>query len=314
MSVYNDYFQCYYNKDPTQILRKSVDDKWGLHLNITGNCKIKSFKEEVLNSCELMYDAFKIYTSKLNLFFSGGMDSECMLRCFTELKIPVNPVIIIHCGEESAPEAQQALRICKELSLVPTIINIDLSKLFGAGVCHDIGEKYRTKELAMVELLYVMEKLQEPSILCDDIQLFYHSSSKNKLSKSETNYQQWFYSIREDHDGVFDRFEYITGIPVFSDTYKFTKESWAAMLMTPVIQDIVLNKRGKASGKSSKNKMMSAEFGAEWREKTAVFSSGNILRITRALHKDLGELIPVSNTHTIEYFKLLSLLGAYESI
>lgn len=58
---------------------------------------------------------------KLAVAFSGGMDSEYIVRKFHSLKIPILP-IIVSCRNPS--EERHALNVCKELKIVPKVIQL----------------------------------------------------------------------------------------------------------------------------------------------------------------------------------------------
>lgn len=308
--VHEEYYKCYYNNDPLQHIRSDIYDKWEPHfINLRRGRQVLSLKQETLLSCSLMYDAFSSYTPKLNVFFSGGMDSECLLRCFHQSKFPVTPIIIRHVHAQRAEETVNALKVCEELNLHPTIFNLNLPRLCASGKLHDLGLKYQTARLGQLELIYVLDLLQEPSILADDIQLVYMSPPEGLLTRNETEYQQWLYEVREDEDGLYNRYEHLSGIPTIADSFRYTPHNWAALILAPHIKDIVLNNKGKASSLSTKNFMMSKEFAVPFRKKTNVFGSGHHYRIAQSLQEDLEERLFPFNTTRIPYLKLLEILG-----
>jgi hypothetical protein len=308
--VHNNYYSCYYNNNPGQLIRENLFDKWRVHFddNITVSHELKTLKQETLRTCELVYNALKEYTPKLNLFFSGGTDSECMLKCFVELKIPVNPIIIVHEHYPFSDETKVALYICNALNITPQIMNLNLHQLYATGTCHSLGMKYQTARMGMIELIYALEQIGEPGIIVDDITMNYRSSPGNLINKDETSKQQWFYEIKEDVDGLFDRYEFLTGIPVVADPFKYTPENWAALISAPNIKDIVFNERGKTSSNTTKNIMMSREFQIAYREKTNIFSTGHYKNITNRLVKDLSPLVFPAQIDSLEYSKLLQTL------
>lgn len=308
--VHNNYYTCYFNNDPSQMLRQSVDDKYCINFSVEPyDRKIKSFKEETLLTCELIYDRFKPITEKLNLLFSGGMDSECFLKCICELKIPVNPIIIVHKHIPNSPETINAKLVCEKLNLSPTIYHLDLHKIYKSNKFHELGLKYQTARLGQTELLYVIESIAEPIISVDDIQMVRQSSSQNLLRKNETDYTEWFYTIREDQDGLYDRFYRVTGIPVIQDPFKYTPQNWAAMITTHHIKELVKNHQGKASSATTKNKMMSKEFSTPNRIKTNVFEFGIHRGITNKLQRELNYTLFPPQIIKLEYFSLLNKLG-----
>jgi hypothetical protein len=287
-----------------------LHDKWGVHFNIidTENRPIKSFKDELLYSCELMYDDFKKHTPILNVFFSGGTDSECLVRCFHKMKIPINPLIIKHKQWPYASETVIALDVCSELGITPTIFELDLIHLFDVGILHNLALKYQTRFIAMLELLYIMEHITEPTILGDEVKLIYITPQEKLFTREETDHHKWFFYIEEDLDGVYDRFQHLSGIPMIADSFRYTPQSWAAMILTPEMKDMVFNDRVKASGMSTKNIMMSREFGVKYRKKTNVFEDGPYRFIRSQLVNDITpKLFPFGMLY-LEYRELLDIL------
>lgn len=65
--------------------------------------------------------------SNLYLAFSGGMDSEFVLRCFNRNNITIKPVIV-KCGNPI--EIQYAFKICDELKIEPIILEVDEDYLY----------------------------------------------------------------------------------------------------------------------------------------------------------------------------------------
>lgn len=96
---------------------------------------------------------------------------------------------------------------------------------------------------------------------------------------------------------------------MISDSFRYTPACWAAMILTPEMKDIVFNDRKKASGLTTKNLMMSREFGVRYREKTNVFINGGPNQTAR--HKLFSELTSVLYPFRdiyVEYNELLSKL------
>lgn len=307
--IHNDYYRCCFNGDSSQLFRQSPFDKYSIAFSTESKSKkVRSFKDEVLINCEMIYDSFRKYTPKLNLFFSGGTDSECFLRCLHELKIPVKPIIIKHKHTPNTEETINAQAVCEELSITPIVLTLDLFELYDSGILHDLGLKYQTSRMGQLELIHCLERINEPCITVDDIQMTYQASPKNLLRTHDTTLMQWFYNIREDEDGLYDRYTALTGIPVITDPFKFTPTSWAALILTKDIRDIVLNYRFKSTAYSTKNKMMSREFGVRERVKTSVFVSGVYKTVTNKLYRDLTARLYTPQVIKLEYYALLNLL------
>ena len=101
--------------------------KFEFHFNQTINRPLKSHKEELLENTRAIRDSFN---EPFDLLFSGGLDSEIILRCHHALKIPINVFIFKYENDYNYHDVRHALRICEELNVTPTIIDFDLAKFF----------------------------------------------------------------------------------------------------------------------------------------------------------------------------------------
>lgn len=76
-------------------------------------------KVDFNTACE--ESAVEIYQKYKTLYlaFSGGMDSDYILRIFHRLKIPITPIIVCYGNEK---ENEYAYKTCKELKINPVVI------------------------------------------------------------------------------------------------------------------------------------------------------------------------------------------------
>jgi hypothetical protein len=82
-----------------------------------------SFTNATYYTCELIASRY----SNLYVAFSGGLDSEYIVRAFHRLQVPFIPVIVPFSNEK---ESSYALSVCKELNLNPVVIDTDEEKFF----------------------------------------------------------------------------------------------------------------------------------------------------------------------------------------
>jgi hypothetical protein len=81
---------------------------------------VGSFEEESKKVCKELYDR---YGNNLYLSFSGGSDSEFILKTFSELDIPITPVIVSCTYNQE--DIKAGINYCKQHNLKPEIIHID---------------------------------------------------------------------------------------------------------------------------------------------------------------------------------------------
>lgn len=100
---------------------------------------LKSHKEELLENTRALRDKF---SEPFDLLFSGGLDSEVILRCHHELKIPINVFTFRYENDYNIKDVNHALRICDELNVKTTIIDFNLKKFFENDAYHCWSNSY----------------------------------------------------------------------------------------------------------------------------------------------------------------------------
>jgi hypothetical protein len=76
-----------------------------------------NFYEMCNNQATELYE----HHDKLYLSYSGGLDSEFVLKVFNDLKLDITPVIVMTPYNDI--ETQYALKFCKERSIIPEIVS-----------------------------------------------------------------------------------------------------------------------------------------------------------------------------------------------
>lgn len=97
--------------------------------------KEKSFDDACNDVCLELYEKYE----NLSLAFSGGMDSEYILRKFHSMNIPILPIIVCCRNPE---EERYAFKICKELKIVPKVIQLseyDFLKYYKKYIYEQLG-------------------------------------------------------------------------------------------------------------------------------------------------------------------------------
>jgi asparagine synthetase B (glutamine-hydrolysing) len=120
----NNWLTWYYN-EVAYGPKTTLDSKFDIKITPTITRQVKSYKEELLTNASLIRDSFN---EPFDLMLSGGVDSEVILRCYLELKIPINVFVFRYENNYNLPDVTHALRICKELNVTPTVIDFNFVK------------------------------------------------------------------------------------------------------------------------------------------------------------------------------------------
>jgi hypothetical protein len=116
-------FNFYYNSDKSQKFRLGPLDHWDVEYPKTKR-PIADFVSECVNAANEL-SAFK----KPLLLFSGGIDSEVMVRSFHEAKVGVDVCIADYQGLNQH-DIEYAFTCCEELKITPIVLNINLEEFW----------------------------------------------------------------------------------------------------------------------------------------------------------------------------------------
>lgn len=95
------------------------------------NCNIKdvgTYKEELLKTATNTLDHFNV--KDLTLCFSGGVDSEVILRTYLEIGHKLNVVIYRYEDNLNAHDIYYAEKVCEQLNVTYKIIDFNLKQFF----------------------------------------------------------------------------------------------------------------------------------------------------------------------------------------
>ena len=120
----NNWYYWYYGDQPP-FSRQSGNLEFRTHFG-KQNKPIKDFKSELLNAAESVLG----FSSKPDLFFSGGVDSELMLRAFQNLKANFNVIIVRYENDYNLYDVSYAVTICSLLNISYKIIDFNLKKFY----------------------------------------------------------------------------------------------------------------------------------------------------------------------------------------
>jgi hypothetical protein len=95
-----------------------------------GKCidPIGTYKEELLKVAQSTIDTFP--NKKMTLLFSGGVDSEVVLRSYLEINHPIDVIIYRYENDYNLYDVSYAITICNMLDVNYKIIDFNLSKFY----------------------------------------------------------------------------------------------------------------------------------------------------------------------------------------
>jgi hypothetical protein len=231
-----------YNDGPEYGPKLTPNAKCKINLKSIVSRPIKSYYEELLDNARLIRDTF---TGELDLLFSGGIDSEIILRVYLELKIPINVYIFKYENDYNYIEFNLAVKICEELSVTPTIIDFQLQKFF-ENEAYNIWTKVYSNNGAWLPHMKMTEYVDGLPIIGMG-EPYWGRTSKDWNSKHSWNFEMW---EGPHYCALYHR---TIGRPVISDWYEYSPEIILSHLELPIVKDLLDDKiPGKYSSWSSR--------------------------------------------------------------
>jgi hypothetical protein len=215
----DNWFTWYYDgieKGP----KTSLDSKFTISTKPTITRKVKNFKEEVLLNASLTRDCF---TEPFDLLFSGGADSEIVLRSYHELNIPVNVFIFKYENNYNFFDVSHALRICNELNIEPKVVDFNLQKFFENDAYETWATGYYLSS-GQLPLMKMMDYLDNIPIAGSGNPVWIYHSNQWQLDLSELFHSQSIYCSTVKRTAIIDWFEYSPEVILSYTEHPITKD------------------------------------------------------------------------------------------
>jgi hypothetical protein len=203
---------------------------------------VKTYYEELLDNAKALTEKLQ---GPFDLLFSGGIDSEVILRVYKDLKIPLNVYVCKYENDYNYIEFNQALDTCNNLDITPKIIDFNLQKFYEHDA-YDIWTKVYAVSSGWLPHLKMTEYLDNIPILGSGEPYF------RRTSRDLTAQYQWVFELDEQshHSAVYHK---TIGRTVITDWYEYSPEVIISYMQLPYVQDLLNDKiPGKLSTNSSK--------------------------------------------------------------
>jgi hypothetical protein len=219
----NNWFTWYYNNIPYSI-KPSPNAVWNIDIKKTITRPINDYKTELLLNTQAIKDKFG---GPFDLMFSGGVDSEIVLRCHLELGIPINVITFRYENDYNIKDYTHAMRICNELNITPTVIDFNLKKFF-ENDAYDIWQTGFFAGAGRLPHMKMLEYLDNIPIMGDGF------TSASDTMTYENN--EWKFNISERHLGQSAYAKHINR-PMISVWYEYSPELIVAFLNLAEVQN-----------------------------------------------------------------------------
>lgn len=222
--------------------KTSINSVFDIQLTPTVST-VKSYYEELTNNAKRVRDMF---SGELDLLFSGGIDSEVVLRIYNDLKIPINVYIFKYENDYNQYEFNRATKICDSIGVSYKVIDFNVQQFF-ENDAYDIWKKVHCRGSGWLPLMKMIDYLDGTPIIGSGDPYWVRASDDWSTP------QPWKFELDE---GAKAWTAYCRSInrPAMSDWYEYSPELIIAHTNLPLIQDLINDRMlGKLSSFSSKS-------------------------------------------------------------
>lgn len=275
--------------------RTAHSDTFGCETGVPELSNGLSWYDEFKRAMSLLVEE---HGANLNVFYSGGFDSEILVRTLVEMG--ANPIAHTVCftGEENTRETQNTTQICLALDVKHVIWKHDILDYVRREKYMELGLKYTCNQLAyLVVLEYVRKCTDLPCLMGGEIYIQKHEIPAFEAVPSKFD---WYYIYRENEDAMTYRYSLDTGHPLINETFSYTPELIRKWTEIPTVRSIVDNKRlGKLSLISSKPEIFREAYPHELVAKRKMHGYESLMWTNELVRHKIGsQLMPMGVAKT----------------
>lgn len=201
-----------------------------------------SFKEELILAAKSVMDH---YTTTPSILFSGGLDSEIMLRAFIQAGAKPNVYIYRYEKDYNIYDVSYAVTVCSILGIEYKIIDFNLEKFFSTDAerLSELAQIDRPRALPYCSFIELTEGI--PILGASDLTVF--RTTDDYSTKGSWAIRCW------EHDVAWSKFIRTIGKPAIGEWFKWTPGLVLSYTKTKWCQQLVQDKfPGKLGVNSTK--------------------------------------------------------------
>jgi hypothetical protein len=212
-------------------------DSFKFVLKQTVTQPIMNYYDELFENARNIRD---IISGPLDLMFSGGIDSEVVLRTYRELKIPINVFIFKYEDMLNYREFNHAIKVCTDLNVKYKVIDFNVKQFF-ENDAYAIWSKCNTTSSSWLPHMKLTEYLDNTPII---------ASGEPYWKKQDDG--TWVFELEEDAK-FWTIYHKTIGRTAVTDWYEYRPEVILSHMQLPIVQQLINNRvPGKTSTVSSK--------------------------------------------------------------
>lgn len=227
----NNWYKWFYDGEP---FSKQENDKI---FSTSFSCKYdinstKNFKQEIISANKSIIDHYN--NIRPTLLFSGGADSEIILRGFLEIGIVPNIHIYRYENDYNLYDVSYAVSICSSFDVDYTLIDFNLQKFFENEAEHisEVSQIDRPRALPYCKFLNNVDEL--PILGASDLTIYRKNNDYSILG-------EWIVRCWE-HDIAWSKYLRTLNKPGIAEWFKWTPGLVASFSQTTWCQNLICDK------------------------------------------------------------------------
>jgi hypothetical protein len=207
--------------------------------------KTSNWVNEQYRTADAIYQEFG---RDLVVMFSGGTDSEIVLRAFKKIGVTPRAVFVKFKNDYNIADLYMAEKIARDMDIKIEVVEFDVKDFYHSGQAWDFAGEIQCRQMAYLTVYHHIRKLQMPAVMGGEMLLKRHV---------ERTGSRWYYCIRENEDGSAIRFSLKYNIPLVNEWFSYTPEMMAYYLEHPKIKWLITERYNYKMGSvSSKNSIL----------------------------------------------------------
>jgi len=200
---------------------------------------------EQYKTADLIRDEFG---KDLVVLFSGGTDSEIVLRAFKHIGLLPRAVFVKFTNGCNEQDLTDAYAIAKDIGLKVEVVECDIEDFYKSGQAAELAGSIQCRQIAYLVVYNQILKMNMPAIMGGEMMLRRHVA----LDSSS-----WYYCFRENEDASAMRFSLKYNIPLVNEWFSYTPEMIGYYIQHPDIQRLINTRLNyKLSSMSVKNDIL----------------------------------------------------------
>lgn len=208
--------------------------------------RTSNYQQEQRRTADLIH---KDYGNDFVVMFSGGTDSEIVLRSFLSIGIKPRCIFIKFKDDYNIGDYHIAKSIAEQLGLKLEIFDFDVIDFYRSGHAAEFAKEIQCRQIAYLTVYNAIRALGLPAVMGGEMLL--------RRDVKQNAESEWYYTFRENEDASAIRFSLKYGIPLVNEWFSYTPEMMSYYLEHPGIQRLVSDKYNyKLGSVSSKNQIL----------------------------------------------------------